>query len=239
MIADFALGLSRCSNFDELATLLTLRDFTDQEFEGCLLASVDNDGRIREIGRYGIGSIGPSAEPVALSGDGLVATALRAQKPRLIMNSLKKAAEGALTPDSDIDDLVLENEYRSIYLVPLVDSFYSYGVIGLGTKKPLNDEPVVRIDQEIFQALVSMCVRAISHRTELRQPSQPDWGHELTTTQKEVLAFLAQDKSNKEIAETMTLSVSTVKQRVREILKILEVETRKEAGIKARYSGLY
>jgi DNA-binding CsgD family transcriptional regulator len=239
LIEKFAVELSKCSNFDELATLLTLRGFTDQVFEGCLLASVDNDGRIREIGRYGIEGLGPSKEPVALSGEGLVANALRTQEPRLIGDSLTKANHGALTPDSDIDNLVLENDYQSIFLIPLVDNFYSYGVIGLGSKRPLQDQPEFQIDEKVFQSLVSMCMRAISHRTSSRQPSQPDWGHELTAAQKEVLAFLAQDKSNKEIAEYMSLSVSTVKLRVGEILKILEVDTRKEAGIKARYSGLY
>jgi NarL family two-component system response regulator LiaR len=53
-----------------------------------------------------------------------------------------------------------------------------------------------------------------------------------------ILALLAQDKSNQEISLELSTSVSTVKAAVSEILKKLEVDSRKQAGIKARYSGL-
>ena len=239
MSDEFAIHLAGCKNFDELATLLTLQPITDQVFDGCLLASVDNDGRIREIGRYGIEGNGPSKESVALTSDGLVARALRHKTPRLENDLLSKAEQRLITPESDIDDVVIANGFESTLIIPLVDNFYSYGVIGLVSRKPIQQTPSFLIKPELFRALISMAMRSISHRSPMKQPSQPAWGHELNASQKEVLAFLAQDKSNKEIADTMSLSVSTVKLRVGEILKILNVETRKEAGIKARYSGLY
>lgn len=239
MTDDFAIHLANCRNFDELATLLTLYPFTSQVFDGCLLASVDNDGRVREIGRYGIEGNGPSKESVTLAGDGLVADALRKKTPKLENNLISKAKDRLITPESDIDDLVLTNGFESTFIIPLTDSFYSFGVIGLVSKKPIPQEPSLGMRPELFQALMSMAVRSISHRTPSRQASQPHWGHELSAPQKEVLAFLAQDKSNQEIADSMSLSVSAVKLRVSEILKILQVSSRKEAGVKARYSGLY
>lgn len=239
MSDEFAIHLASCKNFNELARLLTLYPFTDKTFDGCLLASVDNDGRIREIGRYGIEGSGPSRESVALASEGLVARALRGGIPAVENDLVAKAEQRLVTPESDIDDLVIQNGFESTFMIPLVDSFYSYGVIGLVSTKPVDSEPVWAIDHDLFQALLSMALRSISHRSPSRQPSQPAWGHELNGSQKEVLAFLAQDKSNKEIAESMSLSISTVKLRVSELLTILGVETRKEAGIKARYSGLY
>jgi len=53
-----------------------------------------------------------------------------------------------------------------------------------------------------------------------------------------ILALLAQDKTNQEIALELSISVSTTKAAVSEILKKLGVDSRKQAGIKARYSGL-
>lgn len=239
MSEEFAINLANCNNFNELANLLTFHPITDQTFDGCLLASVDNDGRIREIGRYGIEGHVPSKESVALASNGLVANALRGKKPRSENDLVSKAEDRLITPESDIDDLVIANGFESTFIIPLVDNFYSYGVIGLVRKKPLPQQPAFQIRPEVFQALMSMAIRSISHRSPSKQASQPEWGHELSTAQKEVLAFLAQDKTNKEIAEIMSLSISTVKLRVGEILKVLDVQTRREAGIKARYSGLY
>jgi DNA-binding NarL/FixJ family response regulator len=61
---------------------------------------------------------------------------------------------------------------------------------------------------------------------------------DLTVREHKVLAYLAQDKSNQEIAADLGVSVSTVKAAVSEILRKLDVDSRKQAGIKARYSKL-
>ena len=56
----------------------------------------------------------------------------------------------------------------------------------------------------------------------------------LTLKQKEVLAYLAKGLLNKQIAEAMNLSVSTVKLHVSGILFRLEVKTRTAAVVKAQ-----
>jgi DNA-binding NarL/FixJ family response regulator len=61
---------------------------------------------------------------------------------------------------------------------------------------------------------------------------------DLTMREQTILALLAQDKTNQEISLELSISVSTAKAAVSEILRKLQVESRKQAGIKARYSGL-
>ena len=60
----------------------------------------------------------------------------------------------------------------------------------------------------------------------------------LTPKQKEVLIYLAKGLLNKQIAEAMNLSVSTVKLHVSGILFRLEVKTRTAAVVKAQKLGL-
>ena len=60
----------------------------------------------------------------------------------------------------------------------------------------------------------------------------------LTPRQLEVLLFLAQGLQNKEIAEQMQKSVSTVKQHVSGMMTRLNVRTRTGAVIKAQKLGL-
>ena len=56
-------------------------------------------------------------------------------------------------------------------------------------------------------------------------------GGALTERQRDVLAYLAQGKSNKEIAAELQLSESTVKVHVNHILKALKVKNRSQAAL--------
>lgn len=57
---------------------------------------------------------------------------------------------------------------------------------------------------------------------------------DLTEKQKQILAYLADGYSNKDIAIKMCLSEGTIKQYVTRLLRILNVENRVQAGLKAR-----
>ena len=52
--------------------------------------------------------------------------------------------------------------------------------------------------------------------------------------QQQLLGLLAKGSSNKEIAETMFLSEGTVKQYVSQVFRLLNVDNRAQAGLKAR-----
>ena len=57
---------------------------------------------------------------------------------------------------------------------------------------------------------------------------------DLSDKQKQILAHLADGLSNKDIAENMCLSEGTIKQYVTRLLRLLDVDNRMQAGLKAR-----
>jgi DNA-binding NarL/FixJ family response regulator len=130
------------------------------------------------------------------------------------------------------------NGFNTAFVIPLVDQNYLYGVLGLVSKKSIAEIPKQIIEVETFQALLSMAIRSVAYRN----PEKPNLQNvdlaELTHREQTILALLAQDKSNQEIAHDLNISVSTAKSSVSEILRKLKVDSRKQAGIKARYSGL-
>jgi DNA-binding CsgD family transcriptional regulator len=151
---------------------------------------------------------------------------------------LAAAKRNALTPKSDIDEIVRLNTFETAYVIPLFDQSRLYGVLGLLTQKPLQSQPEFLLDNDTFQALFGMAARAVAFRNLKKLVSEETPLAGLTVREQKVLAHLAQDKSNQEIAGDLGVSVSTVKAAVSEILKKLGVDSRKQAGIKARYSKL-
>ena len=236
--ASLAKKLASCRNFTEICQLATTYALTDASFSAAMLASLDADGRIRELGRYGMAGDGPSKESVALSGDGLIAQAIQHPGPVLMPQLLAAAHRKALTPESDIDEIVRANKFESGYVIPLFDQSYLYGVLGLLSLKPMQSKPEFLMDNDTFQALFGMAVRSVAFRNPKTPIPEENRLADLTVRELKVLAHLAQDKSNPQIAEDLDLSVSSVKVAVSEILKKLGVDSRKQAGIKARYSKL-
>jgi DNA-binding CsgD family transcriptional regulator len=238
-IAELAQLLAACRNYTEICQLASSFPLTDTSFiGGAMLASLDADARIRELGRYGVQGPGPSRHSVALSSDGLIAQAMQRPKPTLLNNLMTAARSRMLTPDSDIDDAVVANKFEACYVIPLYDQSYLYGVLGLLSNKPISLEPKFLLEMTTFQALFSMAIRAVAFRNPEQTSKQDNLMADLTVREQTILALLAQDKSNQEISFDLSISISTVKVAVSEILKKLEVDSRKQAGIKARYSGL-
>ena len=53
-IGNLAQSLAGCRNFTEISQLATTFPLTNVRFSGALIASLDADARIRELGRYGV-----------------------------------------------------------------------------------------------------------------------------------------------------------------------------------------
>jgi DNA-binding CsgD family transcriptional regulator len=237
-ISDLTERLASCRNFTEICQLVTTFPLTDTFFSGALIASLDADARIRELGRFGVQGSGPSKESVALSSAGLVAQAMRQSEPVLLSDLLEDAKQMRITPESDIDELVKQNGFETAYVIPLIDQGYLYGVLGLLSHTKIQTQPEFRLEKRVFQALFSMAVRAVAFRNPEKTSHQEVVLADLTMRAQTILALLAQDKTNQEISLELSISVSTAKAAISEILRKLQVESRKQAGIKARYSGL-
>jgi two-component system, NarL family, nitrate/nitrite response regulator NarL len=87
---------------------------------------------------------------------------------------------------------------------------------------------------------VPLELTAPTHVDEPRKSSRSPW-QELTRRQRDVLALISEGKPNKLIADALTMSESTVKAHVKQIIKRLHVANRTQAALLATrpsHSGL-
>lgn len=70
------------------------------------------------------------------------------------------------------------------------------------------------------------------------EPREADDFVQLSPRELEVLNLVALEKSDKEIAQTLSLSLNTVKTHLRNILSKLQVDSRRDAARMARHKGM-
>jgi len=89
----------------------------------------------------------------------------------------------------------------------------------------------------ISRKMASQIVEAFSH-SNLQATNQDELLSRLTPREMDVLGELQEGVTNREISDQLFISENTVKHHIRNILKKLEVENRREAGLIARQAGL-
>ena len=89
----------------------------------------------------------------------------------------------------------------------------------------------------ISRKMASQIVEAFSHSS-LQTTSHEELLSRLTPREMDVLGELQNGVTNQEISDQLFISENTVKHHIRNILKKLEVENRREAGLIARQAGL-
>jgi DNA-binding NarL/FixJ family response regulator len=103
-----------------------------------------------------------------------------------------------------------------------------------------NEEPKqvqLNINEDLFQSLMQLAVKAVALTTPVTS-IRTEENLDLTVRESNVLALLAKDKTNKEIAMELNLSVANIKATVATLLRKLKVSSRKHAATRARSSGL-
>jgi DNA-binding NarL/FixJ family response regulator len=90
------------------------------------------------------------------------------------------------------------------------------------------------------EALLSPAVtkRVIREFTRIRRPAEPEGLEQLTEREREVLALIAEGRSNAEIGETLFISETTVKTHVTHVLQKLGLRDRVQAVVLAYQAGL-
>lgn len=104
------------------------------------------------------------------------------------------------------------------------------------------------------QAVLLRAVRAVANGESLFSPeiaarlmqffanlepiSRPELFPELTEREREILSFIADGRTNAEIAEKLVISLKTVRNHVSNIFSKLQVADRAQAAIRAREAGL-
>lgn len=229
--------LAQARDYTQLCSVVVSSGVVTGKVTAALVAAIHDDARIRELGRYGIMGSGPSSEAVPIWSDGLIAKALKLKKPTLLGNLFELATNAKLTPESDIDEIVIDNNFQATLVIPLLDNGLLYGVLGI----LYNEEPKqagFNIDEELFQNLLQMAIRSVALSTPVTS-LRTEENLDLTVRESKVLALLALDKTNKEIAAELSVSVATIKATVASLLKKLKVDSRKLAAARARSSKLF
>ena len=83
-----------------------------------------------------------------------------------------------------------------------------------------------------------MTKRVIREFTRLPRPEQPQGLDQLTEREREVLALIAEGRSNAEIGEQLFISETTVKTHVTHVLQKLGLRDRVQAVVLAYQAGL-
>ena len=229
-------SLASCRSFRELAQAVVGANLYNHDFTACLIAEIGEDGRIREVGRFGIAGPGPSAESVPLWDRGLIAQALKGQTPTLLDNPFEAAQRSELTPSSDIDHLVVENGFQGVMVVPLRHAGLLKGVIGLCSVTKPSQQLVSQYNYLDFQALMTLATRSVAYGI---APAK----HEtealiLTVRDRAVLSLIIRGLTNKEISKELQLSLPTVKLAVSSLIAKLGANSRHAASERARALGL-
>ena len=231
-------SIAACNTFGELAQLMVESRLFDDEFAGCLIAEIGDDARIREVGRYGIAGPGPATEDVPLWDVGLIARALRKPGPSLITDAVHAAIYSRLTPNSDIDQLVVLNEFESIVVLPLRHVGLLKGVIGLTSVKKIQRPLKLNFDYVDFQSLLRLATRSIAYGQNQNKALETKSKITLTDRENALLTLISRGLTNSEIANELSLSVPTVKLGVSSLLSKFSAGSRHAAVDKARLQGL-
>jgi DNA-binding NarL/FixJ family response regulator len=156
-------------------------------------------------------------------GDGITATRLiKAERPEVKIVMLTTSSEGP-----DILEAIKSGAggylLKSLETGPFLS--YLHGV----------ERGEAAVSREVSGALL----KAVSHQDEAGRPDQEASGEpKLTHRQAEILQLVAQDLSNKEIADRLSVSEHTIKYHLGEIFQRLHQKNRAQAAEYAMRKGL-
>lgn len=99
-------------------------------------------------------------------------------------------------------------------------------------------DDAVWLDPVIARIVTSALPGSATGESSKSPQKRQSYNTELTDREREVLNYIAQGKANKDIAETMSLSIHTVKTYVRSLIQKLAVDDRTQVALKALKEGL-
>ena len=185
------------------------------------LVVVDDDDLVRS-GLTAILDLEPDIEVVGQGADGVDVPALVARsRPDVVLMDVRMpridgiAATARLTERPDPPAVVVITTFESDDAVH--DALLA-GARGFVLKRARPEEllaavrTVVRTDSLVFPDAIR---RVAATRRTLAQPA---WAHRLTARERDVLTHVARGETNAEIAESLVVSVETVKSHLRSLL---------------------
>lgn len=184
-------------------------------------------------------NLDPDLEVVGEAVDGKQVVELARQlKPDIVLMDLLMPVMGGVEAT-----MAIRREMRDVEVIALtsvledksVVEAVRAGAIGYLLKDTESDE-LIRAIKAASEGQVQLSPKAAARlMREVRAPENPD---ELTERETDVLRLLAMGKSNKEIAQALTIGEKTVKTHVSNILSKLNVVSRTQAALHAVRIGL-
>lgn len=187
----------------------------------------------------------PDMEVVGEAANGAEAVRLAAEtQPHVILMDIQM-------PDGDgieaARQIIAANSQIGVLMVTMFEDDQSVfaamraGARGYVLKGAKHDEMLraihaVSSGEAIFSP--SIAGRMMNFFATSRAVIPPDDFSDLTDREREILALIAQGESNAAIAETLTISVKTVRNYVSNIFNKLQVADRAQAALRARDAGL-
>lgn len=206
----------------------------------------EDDTRLQEAFRE-MASEEPSVDLLGVAGDGEQAVQMALQfEPQVILMDIQMPQLCGIEATRRIKR-VMPHAQVVIWTI-FADDQHVFEAIKAGAiGYLLKDSPTQELIEGIQAAArgesllhPTIAARVIQEFQRLRAaaPDAPEWLHELTARETEVLRLLAAGKRNKEIAAQLFLTEKTVKNYISSILFKLQVNSRTEAALLAQRQGL-
>jgi DNA-binding NarL/FixJ family response regulator len=205
------------------------------------LVVVDDDDLVRS-GLAAILDLEPDIEVVGQGADGLDVPALVARsRPEVVLMDVRMprvdgiAATARLSERPDAPAVVVITTFESDEAVH--DALLA-GARGFVLKRARPEEllaavrTVARTDSLVFPDAIRRV--AVSRRT----ATKPAWGHRLTARERDVLGHVARGQTNAEVAESLVVSVETVKSHLRSLLAKSGSRHRTELVVRCYEAGV-
>ncbi len=200
---------------------------------------VDDHPVVRE-GMRGLISIKPGLEVIGEAEDGFEEVLLaRELQPDVILMDLEMPRKNGLEA---IREIRSENPTAHILILTSftedekIFSAIEAGALGCLLKDSAPQE-LVRAIRDVHQGELTLHP-TIARKMLQRQSGQPSLESDLTDREIEVLRLLAQGLSNKDIADSLVVSVPTVRSHVTNILSKLNLSNRTQAVLYALREGI-
>lgn len=206
---------------------------------------IADDHQIFRDGLRGLLESAPDVEVVAEATTGAEAVRLALEhNPDLILMDLKMPESNGIeaarqindeAPDGNVLMLTMFDDDASIFAAMRAGA-RGYVLKGVKREEMLRAVRAAAGGEAIFSP--GIATRMMAYFARMRPERPADAFPELTPREREVLALLAQEYSNREIADELVISPKTVRNHVSRVLGKLQAADRVEAAARARDAGM-
>lgn len=203
----------------ELARYLVFGDFNGPEASASLIAVVDESGSATEVARFGI----PANSSRDEAWKNLTrCKAFRSGKATLLPSDKFRTALGP-----NIESWAQSENLDTVLMIPLMRASGPFGLVLLFYPSAELATPKFAQDFELFSSLLNLGVQLSTQLN--RSTSESVLIGLLTDRQSQVMSLVSRGFTNKEIARKLSMTISTVKHEISNILKLVGADSRKMA----------